>query len=332
MAGLNIAGGDIRVDEVDVTDPSARELVDALASDTPGHAAAVREAIMQPIRFDTNPIWSVMGRALIPDGLRSILERRSTSRPERIVIVPDGPLTLIPWAAFPVGGAPLVSRAVLQLVPALEMLTIAEPAPQVHEGRSSRHLDTRLGGHADTARELSLRMNMQFTETRDEFVAALDTERFGGAYLLTHGLGIGIDQRTMFSDGQPLSAARALAHTWPVPWTVFASCLVGRVDRIVGREPLGLAISCMLGGSHTVVASVLEVTSADALNGRRRPTGAPAICPRVSAAIAAGEHPADALRAAQLEYLDGSRLVTVADCLGLMCLSTLRPPLPSEWR
>jgi hypothetical protein len=85
----------------------------------------------------------------------------------------------------------------------------------------------------------------------------------------------------------------------------------------------------MFGGSHTVIASVLEVTSADALDGGRRQTGAPAICPRVTAAIAAGEHPADALRSAQLEYLERSRLVTIADCLGLMCLSTLRPSLPS---
>jgi hypothetical protein len=48
-------------------------------------------------------------------------------------------------------------------------------------------------------------------------------------------LDIRIDQRTIFSDGRPLLAARALVHTWP-PSTIVASCLIGGVDQLLGAS------------------------------------------------------------------------------------------------
>ena len=71
-------------------------------------------------------------------------------------------------------------------------------------------------------------------------------------------------QRIDFGDGSTLSAATALGFAWP-SWAVFAACLVGRVEQVAGHEPLGLAISCMLRGADTIVASVVELTDDGAL-------------------------------------------------------------------
>ena len=45
-------------------------------------------------------LWSGLGTALLPPGLRTALQRSSTGDPEHIVLVPDGHLALLPWAAI----------------------------------------------------------------------------------------------------------------------------------------------------------------------------------------------------------------------------------------
>jgi len=253
--------------------------------------------------------WSRLAEELLPLGLRDAVSRAGADRPPRILVVPDGPLNLVPWSALHVGGEPLFERAVVQVAPVLELVT---------EDREARPAE-RVVAHlfeADEAELAPLRQggNVQPVQSRERFVKALESELFDGAYIASHGDQLGLGQRVELGDGSALSAASALACTWP-PWVVFSSCLVGRVEQVVGQEPFGLAISCMLRGADTVVASVVDLTGAGAM-----------ACGAVAAQLAAGQTPADALREAQRERMRERQLASLADGLGLVCISMLRAP------
>ncbi len=157
---------------------------------------------------------------------------------------------------------------------------------------------------------LRARNGLQVVSSREKFLSALRSELFDGAYMASHGDELGFRQRIEFSDGSTLSAASALGFAWPT-WAVFGACLVGRLEQAAGHEPFGLAVSCMLRGADTVVASVVELTDEGAL-----------ACGELSAALAAGRDPARALRDAQRARLDDRTLTTLADGLGLVCIST----------
>lgn len=252
-----------------------------------------------------------LGRALLPAGLRSTLEGPHHGRPPRVVIVPAGPLAYVPWSALHVGGRPVVERAVLQLVPALELVGAPRLQRRSRSRRVVAHLHRRDSGELGA---LSDRDAVELHDSRAGFTEALDSRAFDGAYFGAHGDGLGLRQAVAFADGSELSAAGALASSWP-PWVLFGSCLVGRTDHVAGREPLGLAISCMLRGAETVVASVVELTE----------RGAVAIGDELSADLFDGDDPAEALRDAQLAYLRRVRLARVPDCLGLVCISRVVP-------
>jgi hypothetical protein len=93
---------------------------------------------------------------------------------------------------------------------------------------------------------------------------------------------------------------------------VFASCLVGRIDHTLGAEPLGLPISCVLGGADTVVGGVVEVGYT-----------AGALAARVALRLSRGAHPAAALRAEQLRQLERGARAPLTAWAGLICISRL---------
>jgi tetratricopeptide (TPR) repeat protein len=252
--------------------------------------------------------WERLAQELLPAGLRSLIAATSPERPERILIIPDNVLSFVPWAALHVGGEPLVHRAVLQISPSLELSSESRGRPPT----VAEHVVAHLGRGSKELEPLAADRMVAFADTREQFVAALRSQIFGGAYMAMHGRHMGLRQRVEFSDGSMLSAATALGWAWP-PWTIFASCLVGRVEHVAGQEPLGLAISCMLGGADTVVASVIEITD----------SGAAEVCGRLAGQLAGGRHPADALRDAQRSFLASHKLATAASALGLVCISTL---------
>jgi hypothetical protein len=250
--------------------------------------------------------WERLGEELLPLGMRKALLGASPERPQRVLIVPDGALALVPWAALRIGGRPLVESAVLQAVPALELAgstQAAVPARGVVAHLASLEDGAELG-------DLRRRGGVEVTTSRDAFLGALESNRFDGAYMASHGSSVGLRQQIEFADGSGLSAASALAYEWP-PWTVFSSCLVGRVEQVAGREPFGLAISCMLRGADTVFGSVVELSEEGAL-----------VCGEATAGLAAGQDPGEALRAAQLAQLERRGLSSLADGLGLACIST----------
>ena len=294
-------GGEMRVDEVERGGEG--ELLAELAVE----GGLRPERLHEPLG-DAAADWEHLAEQLLPDGLRERLERAGPQRPERVLVVPDGPLALVPWAALRVGGRPLVESAVLRTAPALELAGMAD-APVAAE-RVVAHLVDGDGAELDP---LCARDGLEVVSSREKFLGALRSRLFDGAYMASHGDELGLRQRIDFGDGSTLSAATALGFAWP-SWAVFAACLVGRVEQAAGHEPLGLAISCMLRGADTVVASVVELTDDGAL-----------ACGELSAALSAGSDPAAALREAQRARLKSRTLTTVADGLGLVCISTAAP-------
>jgi hypothetical protein len=134
-----------------------------------------------------------------------------------------------------------------------------------------------------------------------------------GAYIAAHGDHEGMAQAVTFSCGGVLSAATALGHRWP-PWVIFASCLVGRIDHTLGAEPLGLPVSCVLGGADSVIGGVIDVGYA-----------AGALAARVAVRLSHGAHPAAALRTEQLRQLDRRATAPPIAWAGLICISRLPP-------
>jgi hypothetical protein len=239
--------------------------------------------------------WAFLADALLPGGLRSLLIRAGREAPLHLVVVPDGPLSVLPWSALRLAdGRFLIEAASVQQAPTLDFLTDPRLSGTVTppiRGQVLAYLDAGIEQPAERYEVMGMD---DVVVARDliEVLERLRSGAFSGAYIAAHGAGSGLGQHVVFAGSGVLSAATALSLRWP-SWTVFASCLVGSLDMRLGQEPLGLPISCLLGGSRSVVGGVIEVHSA--ISGRLVPT--------VATDQYAGAHAADALRAAQLAFL-----------------------------
>jgi CHAT domain len=294
---------------IDIADPALLDLVG-----TPGRSDQ-RTRLMndrQDPRRRTE--WVRLGAALLPQVLRNVLTAVPDTGPVPVVVVPHGPLSALPWAAVRLDdGRPLVAAATLQLVPSLAFLDSRRP----HSARRPTPcVVTHLGGETTSTAERSALDRLRCRPANDqlEFLDALH-DHPDGAYLAVHGADEGLAQSVAFGGGGRLSAAAALGHAWP-PWVVFASCLVGRIDFDLGEEPLGLPISCVLGGADTVIGGVIEVGYA-----------AGSLAARVAGRIAHGEHPAAALRAEQLRQLRRGEDAPPTAWASLTCISRVPPPV-----
>lgn len=251
--------------------------------------------------------WLRLGTALLPMEFRRALD----DKPIHLVIVPDGRLAALPWAALRLDlDQALVHAAVIQLTPTLGIL---EPVAADHGDTVLTHLALR---NSIVEQDLHVDERVRTVSGRQEFIAALGHLDLRGVYVAGHGQDEGLGQNIRFADAGTLSAATALTLRWP-SWVVFASCLVGRVSLAHGAEPLGLPISCLLGGAHTVVGGVIEVH--DGATDR--------LAAGLADRLLNGIHPAIALRQAQLAELSRRhtppRPITWA---GLTCLSRACPP------
>ncbi|PSL52113.1 CHAT domain-containing protein [Saccharothrix carnea] len=278
--------GDAVVRPVTVRDP---DLLAVLRADEP----AARHAVLS--RRQSHDVearrWAALGAELLPDGLRRALA--SADEAPTLVVVPSAELSAFPWAALPVDGQQLlVEAAVVQIVPALAVLT-PDPAP-ADDGPVLAYVDPSVGT-AEEARVVA-ELGHHPVASRDAMLGALRSGRFAGAYVAAHGDGRGLTQRMVFHDGGALSAATALTLPWP-PWVVFAACFVGDVRVDTGQDPLGLPVSCLLGGADSVIGGIIAVNSA----------AASTVCPDIAGGIRRGEHPAVALRHAQLAHLRSFR-------------------------
>lgn len=264
--------------------------------------------------------WNALASMLIPRRLREHLSDSDAKAPAHLVIVADGPLSVLPWPALRIGNVRLVDVATLQHIPTLDMLEEPTSRSAVPIGAPAKamqmlvYLDTATSS-ADERYRLSEDDTAVVVSTLPEVLYKLNSKEFVGAYIAAHGDATGLTQALSFDGTGVLSAAGALGVPWP-SWVLFASCLVGRTEFKVGEEPLGLLISCMLGGSHSALGGVIEIRNAT--TGR--------IGSRVAIAMRSGAHPCEALRDEQLRYLGSpSRPAPPDRWAGLVCFSRRVP-------
>lgn len=111
LAGLTPDGPQLAVERFD---PALRHLIDRACQ--PRHRLLVYRDIERLENPDL-PAWDLLrklGRRLLPDWLRVRLDPR-----HRLLIVPSGPLYMLPWAALRLDDAWLCERAIIELLPAL---------------------------------------------------------------------------------------------------------------------------------------------------------------------------------------------------------------------
>lgn len=283
------------------------------------HGEEQREAALRQRQTGGEPErWTRLAEALLPAPLRRELCVRPEHDPAHLVIVPDGVLAYLPWAALRGDdGRVLATTAVTQLTPSLDLLltdTVVSTPSRHRRPEVAQHLADDVEFAADERERLGRLAELRPLNSVDE-LSDHDTDgALDGAYLAAHGMGEGFAQEIRLPEGA-LSSGAALAVRWP-PWVVFSSCLVGRVTTRPGREPLGLVVSCLISGAHTVLGGVLEAHS-----GRLAEMG-----PYVAAGLLAGQHPARALRDAQCrELARNSRPPAVHRWAGLSCISVVPP-------
>lgn len=267
--------------------------------------------------------WLELGICLFPGPLLDELARHTRERPARIILVPDGILTAFPWAGLRIAdGRHLVEVASLHVIPAMSLIqdqpnAATRPAVPV-SGRTQQvmlHCDAE--ADPDAIALLSTVGDIRPTQDRAEIEAVLAEGQAAGAYFSTHGDEQGFDQQLRLLGGAQISAASALMLPWP-DWLIFASCIVGTMQVSAGTEPTGLVTSCLLGGADSVVAGVVEVNA----------HVADRVCVSVAARIIGGQHPADALRLAQLAFIESRDTASVDRWAGYICVSRIPPPRP----
>jgi hypothetical protein len=287
-----------------------------------------REAHMRaPSLGEKKKLWRDLGEALLPAGIRAVLRQSRADVPEHIVVVPDGQLTVLPWAALRLDDDRFLAEAAsLQYVPTLDMLHPEPKAADRSSWRAPSHRAAETPGavvvYLDPAMAASQELQLieRFHDVAlvmsiDQLCANLATGQLGGAYIAAHGEGTGLDQHVTCAGSGRMSAAAALGYPWPA-WTIFASCLVGGLVYQLGEEPLGLPVSCLIGGAHSVIGGVIHIN--DATGGR--------IAASVAARLESLVHPADALCGAQLGFLGSPPRPAAAErWAGYVCLSRSVP-------
>ncbi|WP_406356316.1 CHAT domain-containing protein [Streptomyces sp. NBC_00658] len=275
-------------------------------------------------------VWCGLAEALLPASMRAELAHHSTEAPMRLVIVPDGPLTAVPWAGLRLeDGRYLVEAAVVQLTSSLSLIADPDGPGHIPRKQASSHRggEGRILFHRDaqtpdsTAELLNAVGAVCEARTRPAIQAALNGRDLDGAYFSVHGDATDHGHELGLGDGSILSTDSALGMWWPA-WVVFASCIVGRLNLQTGHEPEGLATSCLLGGASTVIAGVVKV------EGRVSDR----IGVAAAARLAAGRHPAHALREAQLAFLKDRRTASLHRWALFVCITRLAPSEPNMHR
>lgn len=268
---------------------------------------AREECMRRPSLGRDKQAWRELGDALLPEGLRRVIADADERRPAHLVLVPDNVLVVLPWAAIRLDdGRFLAQAATVQQIPTLDLLenpAAAKGRPPNPATEARVRVPTAVAVYLDDAiapsherESIALFHNVQRISTLDELHACLQTRQLAGAYIAAHGGGLGLQQHVTFTGSGRLSAASALSYPWP-EWTIFASCLVGRLDYALGDDPLGIPVSCLIGGAQSVLGGVIRVN--DILAGRL----AASVAVRLDTRI----HPAEALRHAQLAFLGTPR-------------------------
>ncbi|WP_369192377.1 CHAT domain-containing protein [Streptomyces sp. R08] len=245
-------------------------------------------------------VWETLAHALLPQPFQAHLQSAATgARPTSVVIIPDGPLSAVPFAGLPLNdGATFAERAVAVFMPNLDMLAQhAGPQPGVSDPTRilvnigqpgfadafarARAEDTRTG-----------RLVVAPTANREEFVSGLSSlQRDDVALVFNHGLlsTATVDQHVQMNDGRILSTTTAWNLAWPRT-VILGSCWSSNLALSTSQEPLAMATACLLGGAEHVLGAQAPAYT--------KQTGQ--LLAEVTVSTAHGDHPALALREAAL--------------------------------
>ena len=233
--------------------------------------------------------WDALGKALLPQGLRELLI--NTERVVSLVVVPDGVTQALALSALNVGdGTKVVHHALVRTIPSLTLLSaLATSVPQRCVGTLA-HFDHTLTTQSEAAAVGTLGGDfapVTETTTRDEVLDALSSPTLLWAMGTHCDAGDGLAQSIRLDDGGALSAGALLGHATP-QLVSLGSCFGARL-------PLGLATVCLTQGTRTVLGPLLDIDD----------PSAGVVLAEVYQLL--GSHsPAEALRTAQLSYLDAN--------------------------
>jgi hypothetical protein len=240
LAGWTLSideAGDVRLERFEVTGASAREIKLLAERDLWAPTG-------EPVT------WQHVSDALLP-------ATWSFDGP-RLVVVPHGPLWLVPWAALRRNGRWLAEQASVAVAPSLSALRPPARA-RAAVRRVVAGTDLALNGSLTEVAHLRERLGDEVVQARTptELTRAMD----GGADLLllsAHGSGTASEWRLRLGDDE-LSAAQLAALSMP-PIVVAASCLSGRQ----GFEPWPptLVTGCLAAGVSSLVGGLWDLPDA----------------------------------------------------------------------
>lgn len=173
----------------------------------------------------------------------------------RLVVVPHGPLWLVPWAALRRHGQWLVEQASVSVAPSLSGLGGPAPARAVVT-RAVAGTDLALAGSIVEVAHLRKRLGDDVVQARTptELIRAMDVEP-DLLLLSAHGSGVGAGWSLRLGDDR-LSAAQLAAMSMPAI-VVAASCLSGRQ----GFEPWPptLVTGCLAAGVSSLIGGLWDL-------------------------------------------------------------------------
>lgn len=221
--------------------------------------------------YSSWPVLSELADRLIPPSLRDRLH------PElRLLIVASGTLHQLPWAALRLSNTWLVERAVVQLVPSLQLwLTLKGRRPTsedalligCHEfGGRARSLPNALPS-LDVVERLWLgattRLEQQDAQRQRllNFSTSGELRRYGLVHCSTHGQFVaahGLLAHLKLADDELFYDEIARLHLSGA-LVVLAACDGAAVEVLLGEEVLSLSRALLSAGARDVIASLWQI-------------------------------------------------------------------------
>lgn len=245
-----------------------------------------------------------LGERLLPAQVRARLGGE-----HRLLVIPAGPLHLLPWGALRVDGAWLAERAVVQLLPSLTL------APALLGRRAAGERALAVGCSAFHGRAADLpavddelaavlaawpgpgERRFEDEATRTTVLAAASRSDLALLHIASHGQLIasrGLAAHVKLWDGN-LLLPEIMGLGLAGALTVLSACDGAAADVLPGEEVLSLTWAFLAGGAGAVVASLWPLS--DRL--------APAVMARFYAELRGGHDPALALTRAQRAMIQG---------------------------
>jgi CHAT domain/PDZ domain/Clp amino terminal domain, pathogenicity island component len=275
-------------------------LLDELASGDPGRVSFVHTNIRLG-----SPVWASLSQALLPSELADVLHSLESRRgPAILLIVPDGPLSSVPFAGLRLDdGSAVADHAAVVFMPNLlafsanewvreaedpDCVTVAHFGPTMFKDAFDR---------LRSAPEFEpVPMTVRAAPDRESFVSALAQAPPPRIAVISHHGETAADPADRFINfvgGGKLSEQDAEHIGWPQT-VVLGSCWASDITVRAGDDPLGLPTACLLGGASAVLGGQSRVDNDE--------TSAQ-ILARVTLEAALGRHPALTLRNAIRDHL-----------------------------